>query len=143
MRKNYIDNLRVFCILLLFPYHTGMLYNDWGEAFYIHSETELPLTYVMSAIYPWWMTLLFVIAGISAYYALSNRSTKEFLLERVKKLLIPLLVGVITIVPMQTYIADMTAVLVWMQYITICFGTFLISVLYYEIIRRSRLLRRA
>ena len=106
MRKNYIDNLRVFCILLLFPFHTGMLYNDWGEAFYIHSDMELPLTYVMSAIYPWWMTLLFVIAGISAYYALSNRSTKEFLLERVKKLLIPLLVGVVTIVPMQTYIAD-------------------------------------
>lgn len=35
MRKNYIDNLRWLAILLLFPYHTAMIYNDFGENFYI------------------------------------------------------------------------------------------------------------
>lgn len=106
MRKYYIDNLRFFCILLLFPFHTAMIYNNWGEAFYIHGESNLPASLFMASVYPWWMTLLFVIAGMSSYYALSFRSAKEFVGERVKKLLIPLLVGLITIVPIQTYIAD-------------------------------------
>lgn len=49
---------------------------------------------------------MFVIAGMSSYFALSKRSVKEFAKERVNKLLIPLLVGLVTIVPVQTYVAD-------------------------------------
>ena len=37
LRKYYIDNLRWADILLLFPYHTAMIYNDWGENFYVRS----------------------------------------------------------------------------------------------------------
>ena len=106
MRKYYIDNLRVFCILLLFPFHTAMIFNNWGEAFYIHGGDSLPASFFMMCVYPWWMTLLFVIAGMSSYYALSHRSVKEFVKERVNKLLIPLLVGLVTIIPVQTYVAD-------------------------------------
>lgn len=106
MRKYYIDNLRVFCILLLFPFHTAMIFNNWGEVFYIHGVDSLPASFFMMCVYPWWMTLLFVIAGMSSYYALSHRSVKEFVKERVNKLLIPLLVGLVTIIPVQTYVAD-------------------------------------
>ncbi len=35
MRKDFIDNIRIICILLLFPFHTAMIYNNWGELFYI------------------------------------------------------------------------------------------------------------
>lgn len=106
MRKYYIDNLRVFCILLLFPFHTAMIFNNWGEAFYIHGEESFHASFFTVCVYPWWMTLLFVIAGMSSYFALSNRNVKEFAKERTNKLLIPLLVGLVTIVPIQTYVAD-------------------------------------
>lgn len=106
MRKYYIDNLRVFCIMLLFPFHTAMIYNNWGEAFYINGVENFPASCFVVCVYPWWMTLLFVIAGMSSYYALSHRSSKEFVKERVNKLLIPLLVGLLTIIPVQTYVAD-------------------------------------
>lgn len=29
-RKNFIDNLRWMCILLLIPYHAAIAYNFWG-----------------------------------------------------------------------------------------------------------------
>lgn len=106
MRKYYLDNLRVFCILLLFPVHTAMVFNDFGESFYIHGQTINGLTIPLGFIMPWWMSLLFTISGISAAFALKKRSTKKFFVERVKKLLIPLLVGIVLIIPVQSYIAD-------------------------------------
>ena len=34
-RKHYIDNLRNLAILLLFPVHTFMIWNNFGSRFYI------------------------------------------------------------------------------------------------------------
>lgn len=106
MRKDYIDNLRIFCILLLFPFHTAMIYNNFGEPFYIHGQSLNSVGLITSLIYPWWMTLLFTIAGISSAYALKRRTAKEYVKERVSKLLIPFVIGIVTIIPVQSYIAD-------------------------------------
>lgn len=106
MRKYYIDNIRTLCILLLFPCHTFMIYNNWGERFYINgSQKYLPSLFIVIA-YPWWMALLFVLAGMSSYYALSKRDSKKYISERIHKLLIPLAVGLVIIIPVQSYIAD-------------------------------------
>lgn len=35
IRKHYIDNLRNLAILLLFPVHTFMIWNNFGSRFYI------------------------------------------------------------------------------------------------------------
>lgn len=66
----------------------------------------MALSQVVIAVYPWWMTLLFTIAGISSAYALKKRSGKEYAKERVFKLFIPLLFGMVLIIPVQSYIAD-------------------------------------
>lgn len=107
MRKYYIDNLRVCCILLLFPFHTAMIFNNWGEAFYIHGQDSVIASTFISTVYPWWMTLLFVMAGMSSYYALQKRSTGEYAIERRDKLLIPFFVALVSMAPLQSYIADL------------------------------------
>lgn len=106
MRKYFVDNLRIICILLLFPFHTCMIYNNWGELFYITVRPYNLPSYFVGIVYPWWMNLLFTIAGMSSYYALQKRTAKEYIRERVEKLLIPLLAGLIIVVPVQSYIAD-------------------------------------
>ena len=106
MRKDFIDNVRIICIMLLFPYHTCMIYNNWGEIFYVTGAPYNLPSYFVSIVYPWWMTLLFTIAGISSFYAFKKRTMKEYAKERVEKLLIPLLVGLVVIIPIQSYIAD-------------------------------------
>ena len=43
---------------------------------------------VLYFVYPWFMVLLFLIAGISARYALQKYSGREFIRLRVRKLLV-------------------------------------------------------
>ena len=106
-RKYYIDNLRWMAILLLFPFHAAQIWSG-GEysGFYIWSHTNILLYVFSTAVYPWYMTLLFTIAGISSKSSLQRRTNKQFIMERAKKLLIPLIFGVLVLVPVMTYIAE-------------------------------------
>lgn len=52
------------------------------------------------------MPLMFVLAGISASFALKKRSAKEYVKERVSKLFIPLVFGILLLIPVQTYFAE-------------------------------------
>ncbi len=106
MRRHFIDNLRWLVVLALFPYHTFMVFNNFGESFYVKGAAVPSLSAVVAALWPWLMPLLFTLAGISAAYALQIRSPKEFAAERVRRLLIPLVAGVLLLVPLQTYIAE-------------------------------------
>ena len=105
MRKYEIDNLRNFVILLLFPVHTFMIWNDYGTKFYIWAGEDSILSTLIVIINPWFMPVLFALAGISARYAMEKRSVKEFVVERVKKLGIPFLVGMVCLIPIQTIYA--------------------------------------
>lgn len=104
-RKHYIDNLRNMTILLLFPVHTFMIWNDFGSRFYIWLGENKVLSTCIVLIKPWFMPLLFVLAGVSARYALEKRSTREFIRQRMEKLLIPFLSGIVLLVPFQTLYA--------------------------------------
>lgn len=105
IRKHYIDNLRNLTILLLFPVHTFMIWNDFGSRFYIWQGENKILSTLIVLVNPWFMPILFVLAGMSARYALEKRTNKEFLMQRISKLLIPFISGIILLVPFQTLYA--------------------------------------
>ncbi|MDE5803451.1 MAG: acyltransferase family protein [Lachnospiraceae bacterium] len=106
-RKYYIDNLRWLAILLLFPFHAAQIWSG-GEysGFYIWSHTNTALYAFATAVYPWYMTFLFTIAGMSCKYALQKRTNKQFIVERTKKLLIPFFFGLLVLIPVMTYTAE-------------------------------------
>ncbi|SDN84736.1 acyltransferase family protein [Acetanaerobacterium elongatum] len=105
MRKYYIDNLRTLCILLLFPYHTFMVYNTF-ESFYVHGPKIQPLSDFVYICWPFFMPLMFALAGISSRYALQRRSAREYVKERFLRLFIPLVFGILLVIPAQTYFAE-------------------------------------
>ena len=105
MRKHYIDNLRNLTILLLFPVHTFMIWNNFGSKFYVWQGENKLLSTLIVLVNPWFMPILFVLAGMSARYSLTKRSNKEFVIQRVHKLLIPFLCGLVLLVPIQTLFA--------------------------------------
>ncbi len=105
MRKHYIDNLRNMTILLLFPVHTFMIWNDFGSGFYVWLGENRILSTLIVLVNPWFMPLLFVLAGMSARYALEKRTVKEFVFQRIDKLLIPFIAGILLFVPFQTLYA--------------------------------------
>lgn len=101
-RSYYVDWLRVLAVLALFPFHTGQIYNE--AAFYVKDKVSSPVIMGISDfIYQWHMPLFMFLAGIGSYYALRFRSGKKYLLERFKRLFIPLIFGTLVLVPPSTY----------------------------------------
>jgi peptidoglycan/LPS O-acetylase OafA/YrhL len=106
MRKHFVDNLRWLCVLLLVPYHTCMIYNGFGENFYIRGGAVPALNDFILICSPWFMPLMFALAGASTAYALERRTPGQYAKERFLKLFIPLVSGLLLIIPIQTYFAE-------------------------------------
>ena len=104
-RKYFVDNIRWLWILLLVPFHAAMAWSCF-EGNYIWFGENKVLSSLVVFISPWFMPMLFVLAGMSANFALRKRSYRQYMGERVRKLLLPLLSGVLTVVAFMTYIAD-------------------------------------
>ncbi|HIH62207.1 MAG TPA: acyltransferase family protein [Methanobacteriales archaeon] len=106
MRKYYLDNLRWLIILLLFPYHVLLIYSNIGSYYFHAANSVIANTFILS-LAPWFMQLLFTIAGIATYYSLKKRSASEYLKERISKLLIPTVAGIILVIPVSVYFGSL------------------------------------
>ncbi len=108
MRKNYMDNLRWMIILFLVPYHAAQAFNTWGELNYVVFEPNKVLSSMIVFLSPFYMPVMFLLAGMSTRYALKKRSYGRFVSERIKRLLIPFLFGTLFFCPVMAYIGDKT-----------------------------------
>ncbi len=101
-RYFYIDWLRIFAVLLLFPFHTARIFDPWP--WYVKSESvSLGLTIFVNFLNQWHMPLFFFLAGASTCLALRFRSPGQYIIERRRRLLIPLLFGIFILIPPQSY----------------------------------------
>lgn len=93
-----MDNLRWATVLLVLVYHVCYLFNGVGILGGIPGASNLPAwDWFAAAVYPWFMVLLFLVAGMSSRFALEKRSVKEFLKERTRKLLVPSTLGLLVV----------------------------------------------
>ena len=98
MRKHWLDNLRWVTVLLVLLYHVIYFYNNKGVfggigGFGPYPEFPQYQDVVMYILYPWFMPLLFLLAGVSARYALEKYSSREWFKARTRKLLVPGTIG--------------------------------------------------
>ncbi|WP_299259784.1 acyltransferase family protein [uncultured Aquimarina sp.] len=102
IRRYDLDWLRVIVFGLLIFYHVGMFFVPWGwhiKNNVIYDWFRWPMLFLNQ----WRLPILFVISGMGTFYALSHRNLWQFNMERIKRLLIPLLFGMLFIVPPQIY----------------------------------------
>ena len=103
IRRYDLDWLRVIVFALLILYHVGMFFVPWGWHIK-NNEIYSWLRYPMLFLNQWRLPILFVISGMGTAYALSFRSTGQFIKERFVRLYIPLAFGMLFIVSPQVYI---------------------------------------
>lgn len=103
VRYHFLDWLRVIAITVLLFYHTGMLFVGWN--FHIqNAEVIEGLQRPMDISHRLRMPLLFVIAGAGLWFATRRRTHGAVMRERTRRLLVPLLLGMLIIVPPQIYV---------------------------------------
>ncbi len=103
-RKHFLDNIRWATVLLVLLYHVVYFYNNKGVfggiGGWVDDPKGQPQDVIMYLLYPWFMMLLFLVAGISSRYALHpvsgltiNTSRGQWFKKRTRQLLVPATIG--------------------------------------------------
>ncbi len=98
-----LDWLRVLVFGFLILYHVGMFFVPW-DWHIKNNELSGGLQYPMRFVNLWRLNILFMISGMGTWLALGKRSGGQYARERLKRLLAPLIFGMLVIVPPQVYL---------------------------------------
>lgn len=107
-RLYFFDNLRTFIIFLVVVFHAGVVYDKsaMGESWWVVTEplsSDLPgVTNLMLDLFV--MPTLFFVSGYLARASLRRRGARSFLAARARRLLLPWLLAVLTLIPAYKFL---------------------------------------
>jgi len=101
-RRYDIDWIRVIVFDILILYHIGMFFVPWDWEIKNNELVEW-IQWPMIFINRWRLSILFVISGMGTRFALSERNVGAFLKERIVRLFVPLVAGILLIIAPQIY----------------------------------------
>lgn len=100
-RKHYIDWLRVLAFGLLFLFHSWRPFDQlpWHIK---NDEQNFIFDILTFFTHGWRMFLIFLVSGAGTWFALKSRK-QAFIMDRIKRLLVPFVFGILLIVPPQRF----------------------------------------
>jgi hypothetical protein len=107
-RRRELDAMGMLVVVGLVFFHSAQIF--YYADFYIKNEPPniesvsqlLPTLFVAFAGL-WGMPLMFLIAGLAIWYSLRKRTAGQFARERTRRLVVPLVVGTVLLVPPIVY----------------------------------------
>ncbi|RMB08745.1 acyltransferase family protein [Eilatimonas milleporae] len=104
-RLSELDWLRVAAVVAVFVHHAGMPFNgdDWGI---MNAQSSKLLDDIMVYFEQFRLPILFFVSGAGAGLLLAKRTAPAFAWDKIRRLFLPLLVGMTLIVPPQLYLED-------------------------------------
>jgi surface polysaccharide O-acyltransferase-like enzyme len=101
-RLFFLDWVRIIAFFILILYHVGMYYVTWGWHVKSQFASDAIEPY-MNLSSPWRLGLLFLVSGVASSFMLARLPAARFARQRSTRLLVPLLFGILVIVPPQSY----------------------------------------
>ncbi len=105
-REFYLDWIRNGVVLILIPFHTAVSFSHIGKGYVYTPRPADSWFYIFISDFfnLWIMRLLFFVSGISASFSLKKRTNRDFILDRFKRLILPVLFLIFTLGPVSGYI---------------------------------------
>lgn len=108
-RRYDLDWLRVMATLAVFVFHCTRLFDTEGWHLKNAQQSDLLFIVIRALFWPWLMEVFFLLSGAAAWYALKSRTARAYVVDRIKRLLIPLYtVGFFVVCPPQFYFEVLT-----------------------------------
>ena len=107
-RIHWMDNLRTVIILLVVFYHVGGVYEAaglWGWFWIVDDPATISWVGILGIVFDiFMMSTLFFVSGYLAPASLEDRTGWKFLKGKFKRLIIPWLIAVFTLIPLYKVI---------------------------------------
>jgi glucan biosynthesis protein C len=103
-RLAYVDAIRLAALALVFLGHVSEIFNPWDEWHITNGQRSRLAGEVAVFVAPWVMPMIMLLAGVSAWYSLRGRGAAAYVSERIVRLLVPLALGTLILVPPQVYL---------------------------------------
>lgn len=100
-----LDWLRVFAVVVLVFFHSSEIFS-FGWFHLKNSESSHFFNHFSAFIDIWHMPLFFLISGASTWFALDFRTKTAYRNERFFRLFIPLIFGILNLIPPQSYLEN-------------------------------------
>jgi glucans biosynthesis protein C len=107
-RRPEFDVMRAFVVAGLIVFHSAMVFAS-GVSWFVkapHPSFGFTMFLVWGSL--WGMPLLFLVSGMAARYAMRTRSVAAFARERLARLLIPFVFGLVVLVPPMFYLGSLS-----------------------------------
>ncbi len=103
VRVDYIDGLRVVTTLCVFIFHSARFFDSFSDWHVKNAASWIGGNIIVGFMSQWIMPMFMVLAGASTFYSLQSRSAGQYVRERVLRLLVPFLFGMLVIIVPQAY----------------------------------------
>ena len=105
-RRYDLDWLRVLAILMVFVAHCGRFFD--AEDWHVKNAVTYPALDIVAGVFlAWLMPLIFVISGAAVLYSL-RKGPARFVVDKVRRLLVPLVFGILTHIMLGVYLEQRT-----------------------------------
>lgn len=103
-RRADLDWLRVIAFGLLIYFHSAIAFIPGGIPMIQNSDVSPVLQVMVGFLHEFRLALLFLVSGIGVSFALRHRDKSQFMRDRAVRLLVPLIFGILVIVPPMVYL---------------------------------------
>ncbi len=104
-RRRDLDLLRILLVFGLIFFHTARIFDTIDLPEGVKNESSSMAATIFVAFFSLWgMPLMMASSGFAIWHSLRKRTGPVFLRERVHRLVVPFVFGVLAIVPLQVYL---------------------------------------